>query len=64
VQRSAAGRLEFTDGQVVFYAAFVDEADSPDNVLTRNMLDCVVMQAVRQYSGQTTGNDVPQCRAG
>jgi hypothetical protein len=65
LQRSAAGRLLFTNGQVVLYAAFVDEADSaPGATPLQNMLDCVVTQAVRQYSGQTTGADVPACRAG
>jgi hypothetical protein len=71
LQRSAAGRITFTDGQVVVYAAFVDEADrtaacpAAGNVTPlQNMLDCVVMHTFRQYSGQTTGADVAACAAG
>ena len=65
LQRSAAGRLVLSNGQVVVYAAFVDEADSaPGTGPLQSMLDCVVMHAVRQYTGQTTGADVPACRAG
>ena len=65
LQRSAAGRLVLSNGQVVVYAAFVDEADAaPGATPLQNMLDCVVLHAVRQYTGQTTGADVGACRAG
>jgi hypothetical protein len=70
LQRSAAGRLTLSNGETVVYAAFVDEADgySADGnhnaTPLLNMLDCVVMQAAREYTGQTTGNDVAACRAG
>lgn len=64
-QRSAAGRLVLSNGQVVVYAAFVDEADSASGTgPLQNMLDCVVLHATRQYTGQTTGADVAACRAG
>jgi hypothetical protein len=62
LQRSAAGRLVFANGHVVFYAAFVDEADSPTTTPLQNMLDCVVMHAVRHYGGQATSGDVPACQ--
>jgi Beta-lactamase enzyme family/Bacterial tandem repeat domain 1 len=72
LQRSAAGRLTLSNGETVVYSAFVDEADgynaanpsNPNTTPLQNMLDCVVMQAVREYAGQTTGNDVAACRAG
>jgi Beta-lactamase enzyme family/Bacterial tandem repeat domain 1 len=72
LQRSAAGRLTLANGDTVVYAAFVDEADGYDTsgngnhntTPLQNMLDCVVMQAVREYGGQTTGDDVAACRAG
>ena len=72
LQQSAAGRLTLANGETVVYAAFVDEADGynasdPTNHNTtplQNMLSCVVMHAAREYSGQTTGNDVAACRAG
>jgi hypothetical protein len=62
LQRSAAGRLVFANGHVVFYAAFVDEADGPNTTPLQNTLDCVVMDAVRQYGGQATPGDVPACQ--
>jgi hypothetical protein len=62
LQRSAAGRLVFANGQVVFYAAFVDEADSPTAKPLQNMLDCVVMHTMRYYGGHTTSSDVPACQ--
>jgi hypothetical protein len=61
-QRSAAGRLLFADGQVVFYAVFVDEGDPGSETAMENTRSCVVMHAVRQFGGQTTGTDVPACR--
>ena len=72
LQRSAAGRMTLSNGETVVYAAFVDEADgydeddpsNPNVTPLQNMLSCVVMQAAREYSGQTTGNDVGACRAG
>jgi beta-lactamase class A len=71
LQRSAAGRIAFFDGQVVLYAAFVDEADKSSScpggssqTPLQNMLDCVVMHTFRQYSRQTTGADVAACTAG
>jgi Beta-lactamase enzyme family/Polyglycine hydrolase-like, structural repeat len=71
LQRSAAGRISFANGQVVVYAAFVDEADKAASCPAtasvtplQNMLDCVVMHAFRQYSGQTTGTDVAACTGG
>jgi hypothetical protein len=60
-QRSAAGRLVFANGQVVVYAVFVDEGTSASATPLQNMIDCVVMHAVRQYSGQSTGSVVPVC---
>jgi len=63
-QRSVAGRLVFANGQVVFYAAFADEGTSSTSGPLQNMLDCVVMHAMRQYSGTTTGADVPACLGG
>ena len=62
-QRSAAGRVTLANGQTVVYAAFVDEADGSAAVL-QDMIDCVVMHAVREYSGHTSGADVAACRAG
>lgn len=63
-QRSTAGRLAFTNGQVVVYAAFADEGISSTSGPLQTMLDCVVMHAMRQYSGTTTAVDVPACPAG
>jgi beta-lactamase class A len=69
LQRSEAGRLVFANGQVVFYAVFLNEADGPPTnavplrTTLQNVLDCVVVDTVRQYSGQTTGNDLATCQA-
>ena len=63
-QRSVAGRLVFSDGQVVIYAAFADEGTAPNANPLQSMLDCVVMHAMRQYSGRTTGRNVAACAAG
>lgn len=62
-QRSAAGRIVLANGQVVVYAAFVDEADNASATPLQNMLDCVVLHAVREYSGQSSPGDVAACRA-
>jgi beta-lactamase class A len=63
VQRSEAGRLVFDNGQVVVYAAFLNDAV---NVATYqpfdDALDCIVVEVVREYSGQTTGAALPQCQ--
>jgi hypothetical protein len=64
LQRSAAGRILILNGQVIVYAAFVDEADSPNTTPLQNMLSCVVMHALREYAGRTTGRDVGACQAG
>jgi hypothetical protein len=64
-QRSVAGRLVFSNGQVVVYAAFADEGTGISSATPlQNMLDCVVMLAMRQYSSTTTGADVPACAGG
>ncbi len=52
LQRSAAGRVTLTDGRVLIYAAFVDEADQLPNLQAgqtaiQTVLDCVVLEAVR-----------------
>ena len=52
LQRSAAGRVTLTDGRVIVYAAFVDEADQLPNLQAgqtaiQTVLDCVVLEAVR-----------------
>ncbi len=62
LQRSEAGRLNFSNnGQVVFYAVFVDEADSPDSSL-QNMIACIGVEVVREYAQQTTGTVLNQCQ--
>jgi hypothetical protein len=63
-QRSVAGRMTLASGQVVVYAAFADEGTARNATPLQRMLDCVVMHAMREYSGKTTGADVPACRAG
>jgi hypothetical protein len=62
--RSTAGRIVLANGQVIVYAAFVDEADSPNTAPLQNMLACIVMHAVREYVPQTTGTNVAACQAG
>jgi len=52
-QASEAGRLIFQNGQVVFYAMFLDEGDM--GVDATNALRCIGYEVVREYSGQTTG---------
>ena len=61
-QRSAAGRVEFANNQVVVYAVFVDEGDPGAETAMENTRSCVVMHAVRQFGARTTGADVPACR--
>jgi hypothetical protein len=69
LQRSEAGRLVFANGQAVFYAVFIDEADGPPanavplRTTLQNALDCIVVDTVRQYSGQTTGANLASCKA-
>jgi hypothetical protein len=52
LQASEAGRLVFADGQVVFYAMFVDEADTPEpSPDHRNAIQCTGLAVVSTYSG-------------
>jgi hypothetical protein len=52
-QGSEAGRLNFQNGQRVFYAVFLDEGDA--GVGAMDALRCIGYEVVREYSGQTTG---------
>jgi hypothetical protein len=63
-QRSVAGRMTVANGPVVVYAAFADEGTATSSTPLQNMLDCVVMHAMREYTGRTTGADVAACAAG
>jgi hypothetical protein len=66
-QRSVAGRMTLVNGQVVIYAAFADEGTGSRRTTDprmQNMLDCIVMHAMREYSGKSTGADVATCRGG
>jgi hypothetical protein len=64
LQRSTAGRIVLANGQVIVYAAFVDEADSPNAGPLQNMLSCIVVHAVREYVPRTTGANLGGCQAG
>ena len=53
LQRSAAGRITLTDGRVLIYAVFVDEADqlptkAAGQTAIQTVLDCAVLEAARQ----------------
>ena len=63
IQRSEGGRMTFDNGQVAVYAVFVNEADNPSDSYTPfdNMIDCIMVEAAREYSGETTGAVLPQC---
>jgi hypothetical protein len=51
------------NGQVIVYAVFVDEGDSPNAGPLQNVLSCVVLHAVREYVPQTTGANLAACQA-
>ena len=63
IQRSEGGRMMFDNGQVAVYAVFVNEADNPSDSYTpfNNTIDCIMVEAAREYSGETTGAVLPQC---
>jgi hypothetical protein len=63
-QRSVAGRMRVVGGPTIVYALFADEGTASSATPLQNMLDCVVMLAMREYSGRTTGADVAACAAG
>jgi hypothetical protein len=52
-QGSEAGRLNFQNGQRVFYAMFWDEGDP--GVAATDAMRCIGYEVVREYSGQSTG---------
>ena len=63
VQRSEAGRLVFDNGQVVVYAAFFNEGEDLATYQPfDDALDCIVVEVVREYSGETTGAVLPHCQ--
>ena len=64
LQRSEAGRLSFQNGQTVFYAVLVDEADGPpsSSAAIENRMACVGVEVVREYAKQTTGKELPECK--
>ncbi|HWM18894.1 MAG TPA: serine hydrolase [Ilumatobacteraceae bacterium] len=63
IQRSEGGRMTFDNGQVAVYAVFINEADNPTDDYSpfNNTIDCIMVEAAREYSGQTTGAVLPQC---
>ncbi len=61
-ERSEAGRMVFAGGRVVVYAAFGNEADAGADGALANMLNCIVVETVRDASGTTTGAGLSQCR--
>jgi hypothetical protein len=56
--------MTVANGPVVVYAAFADEGTASSSAPLQSMLDCVVMHAMREYTGRTTGADVAACAAG
>ena len=63
IQRSEGGRMMFDNGEVAVYAVFINEADNPSDSYAPfdNTIDCIMVEAAREYSGQTTGAVLPQC---
>lgn len=57
-----AGRIVFDGGDIVFFAIFINEADGPNPGTMPATISCFGMEIVREYSGQTTGIEPPQCQ--
>lgn len=63
VQRSEAGRMVFTNGQVAVYAVFFNDAQNlPDYTPFADAIECVKVEVAREYSGHTTGVVLPECK--
>ena len=62
LQASEAGRLLFSNGQVVYYAMFVDEADSPAaSVDEQDAVMCTGLAVVAVYGGVAPGGIPAVC---
>ena len=62
LQASEAGRLVFSNGQVVYYAMFVDEADSPAaSVDEQDAVMCTGLAVVAAYGGVAPGGIPAVC---